>query len=361
MYYAIFAILMFSAKVDLNFHVASPWTTLKLNFVTVPTFQIGEQVGSSLGSRLMFAPAPDNAAGIRDYLKDLLQRGLDTHLSSSDHKLKLNFRSLVSLGMYSTNEIFLPATHKDAQGNNCAAQDPTKMDAKALQSLNANFPADELDLILEDAKTDLFKKPATHLYFQVQLRRAVDDVMKDHGIYGHRYKTLQRKVPEPNDMYQGSRAIANMVTCFQEFIDKHSAALDTECNMKIARLSTATCKEFQDLVYSIEDHVSLFKFAGLGDQESSRVSQIVNAAHHHTGHHRSFRIAGAIDTTPKPKTFTDLHQRMLSLPHDDEDSPQIPGAGYFSAVTSFFTGVKPDSSAVQVHTQSYVDRIKHRL
>jgi len=72
--------------------------------------------------------------------------------------------------------------------------------------------------------------------------------MKDLVIYRYRYMTLQHKVPEPNDTYQGSRAIANMVPCFQEFIYKHSAAQDTEKKMKIARLSTATCKEFQDLL-----------------------------------------------------------------------------------------------------------------
>ena len=68
-------------------------------FVTVATFQIGEQVGSSLGSTLIFAPAPDNAAAIGDYLQDLLQRGLDTHSSSSDSKIILKFWSLVLLGM----------------------------------------------------------------------------------------------------------------------------------------------------------------------------------------------------------------------------------------------------------------------
>ncbi len=48
-------------------------------------------------------------------------------------------------------------------------------------------------------------------------------------------KALQPKVPEP--MYQGSRTIAHMVTCFQEFIDKRSAALAAVSSAIVVRVT----------------------------------------------------------------------------------------------------------------------------
>ena len=202
-------------------------------------------------------------------------------------------------------------------------------------------------------------------FLQTQVRHAVETAMLKHPVYGHPFKSLQRKYTDPNDMYQGSRAVANMVTCFRNHIKKQIVELETECNQAIARLRTATTTEFHQAVEYVEQHVELLAFADLGAQEESRVSQIVGAVQHHQNH----LISNVVRGKSPPTTFEQLRRRMATLPYDE---PSGTATGVFSAVTAFLTGatVGTKSSAPGnalprqepgVHTQRYVDRLKKRL
>ena len=213
LYYVLFASIVFSIHVDFNFSITSYLATFKLNFLAVSHFQIGESINSVPGV-LTFppAPSPDKLADFRVFLQGILQRGWDTHFSNVEGKVKYNFRSLIALGIYSTAEIFLPASHKDAAGQAYPAQDSSKVDLNALKLLNPQFPSAESDLILEDAKSDLFKKPSTHLYFQTQLRVAVDKMMKDNPNYGRRYKMCDKGHPTGGSPGTSNAAVAQVST-----------------------------------------------------------------------------------------------------------------------------------------------------
>ena len=110
--YVLFASILFSTHVDFNFSITSYLATFKLNFYAVSHFQIDESVNSVPGV-LTFpsAPPPDKLADFRVFLQEILQRGWDTHFTNVEGKVKYNFRSLIALGIYSTAEIFLPASH----------------------------------------------------------------------------------------------------------------------------------------------------------------------------------------------------------------------------------------------------------
>ena len=96
--------------------------------------------------------------------------------------------------------------------------------------------------------------------------------------------------------------MAHMIECFQNHVEKTVVELDTECNVVIANLATATPTDFHQAVEYVENHVKLLVLAKLGDQERSRVSQIVSAVQDH----RNYLISAVVRTDSKPTTFAFL-------------------------------------------------------
>jgi len=317
---------------------------MKLNLVVAPGLQMTDNTVSFLGS------IPDNPHEIPKFLSNSLRAASDTFLKFGTAKFSL--RPMFAIGLHSKKELFPPSTFKDDQGNHYPAQDASKFNKQVVLSLNNDFPVPELLLLDGAFKTEAFKKHETHYYLQTQLRSVVDKAMIDHSIHGHRYKILQRKFDDPADLYQGSRAVANMVTCFQEHVARHAVDLDNECNRAMASLATATPTDFHAAVEFVEDHLALLGFAGFNEQASVRLAQIIRAVQHHSNY-----LISAVVRAPAPTTFRELRHRMEDLPHDTKSGIS---AGYFAAATAFFSHT-PQPNAPLVHTQAYVDRLKRRL
>ena len=180
-YCAFFAVFMYSVKLDLLLHVSSPLSSMKLNLVVVPGFQMTDNAVPFLG------PIPDNPHEIPKFLSKSLRAASDTFLKFGTTKYPL--RPLFAIGLDSKKEIFPPSSFKDEQDQPYPAQESSKFDKPAVLSLNNDFPAAELLLLEAAFKTDAFKKHEPHHYLQTQLRSLVDHAMMDHSIHGHRYKS----------------------------------------------------------------------------------------------------------------------------------------------------------------------------
>ena len=128
----------------------------------------------------------------------------------------------------------------DSDGKAFAAQDPRKFSAEVLKHLNPAFPEAEILLLTAAFQTDVFQNPDMHLYFQSQLRKAIDAAMLQDPLFGFRYRQLARVVTDASDLYQGTRAVYNMVLSFQEYATAQQAALDMECSSTVEHLRAVT-------------------------------------------------------------------------------------------------------------------------
>jgi hypothetical protein len=347
---------IYGCQVDLklSFSQSSSWN-MRLNLNVVPVFQTMSDPGLGI-------PAlPRKPADVNNFVRDLVRWGQDTFLSYQDNK-KYSLRSLVVLGTESTQgHLFFPATMKDSDGKNFPAQNPAAFTKEDLLKLNPQFPDAEIALLIEDFQTPMFKNGPLHFYLQSQLRRAVDLAVSSDTVFSHQYRQLARMVQDSGDMYQGSRAVANLITCLQEYIIKHQLALDAESNIVLAGLGSATPTSFQQAVELLEQHSLTLTFAGLPNLEATRVNQIVLAVKHHTNH----LIAAVVNVVPVPTTFEALRVRLLNMPYEPDSSSESYNAHAFFARA-------PESNVLRgherqakrdgaVHTDAYVNTLKRRL
>ncbi len=93
---------------------------------------------------LVRSPLPD-LLDIPEWQQKLLQTGNEVwHRVSAD---RFNYRSLISIGLYSRKHLFYPPSMTVPQTNEpYPAQDPSKFDSDVLKVLNAHFPPGEISL-----------------------------------------------------------------------------------------------------------------------------------------------------------------------------------------------------------------------
>jgi hypothetical protein len=291
-----------------------PVPSMRLNLIASPFFQTMSQPGSGL------PPLPKSAMDIPTFLDALDRWGQETFLTYQDTK-KYHLRPLIVIGRYSTKDIYFPESMLDREGNKCVPQEPKKIDRDVLKDLNPDFPETEIQILESAFKTDVFKHTDTHLYYETQLRKAIDNIMTDAPLFGFKYRQLARVVTDPSDLYQGIRAVYNMVLSFQEYVVKNQVQLDNACGDLISRLRTATLAEFHDGVDAIEKHVKVIQFANSENQETKRVNQIVLSVQHHPNYLVSGVVSDKVDKVPK--TFAELRIRMATLPYESLDSWRV--------------------------------------
>ena len=345
--YLAFMYCLSSSQIDLKFSIsATPTCALQLNFNLVPVFQTMSDSG------LAIPPLPRKAIEVEKFVRDLVRWGQDTYLSYNE-KTKYSLRSLVVLGTESTDHLFFPETMTDpGTRQKYPPQNPALFNEQVLRKLNKDFPAAEIALLKSDFDTPMFSNAQVHYYLQSQLRKAVESAVMHDPMYGHKYQQLARVVTDPHDMYQGSRAVANLITALQDYVLRQQLALDTECNAIIQGLGSVTTTGFHQAVELIEQFTETLRFAGLRDQEEPRVHQIVKAVQHHANH-----LIAAVVREPRPTSFDTLRERMVDLPYD---SSSAAGPNYVHA----FFARGPDNAAISTrgsHSDAYVSRIKRRL
>ena len=158
---------MYCLKIDLLCNVSCPLATVKLNFVSVPGFQMTD-AGSTSG--FIIPTIPDHPHEISKFIQELLRTATCTFLKFGD--FKSNLRPIVVLGTSSKKELFPPATSQDENGNYYAPQDPSRFKETTLYELNAEFPASEIALLKDVIKTKVFKDAGFHFFLQTQVRHA---------------------------------------------------------------------------------------------------------------------------------------------------------------------------------------------
>ena len=89
------AVFMYSTQIELLFHICSPVSDVKLNFISIPVFQTINDPG------LAIPPVPERSNDIPRFILALVQWASDTFISYSDKK-KFHLRSIVVLGVRTT-------------------------------------------------------------------------------------------------------------------------------------------------------------------------------------------------------------------------------------------------------------------
>ncbi len=64
---------------------------------------------------------------------------------------------------------------------------------------------------------------------QTNLRVAFDEIAQHHSIIGFLYGTIQNKITDPGDMYQNSRAVANMIQAMDEHLKSEKSQRNADC------------------------------------------------------------------------------------------------------------------------------------
>ena len=148
----------------------------------------------------------------------------------------------------------------DNPGQKYAKQDPKKFSPDVVNGIAPKFPAAELALFEEQIKTPAFQDGATHLLMQTNLRVAVDEIAQHHSIIGYRYGTLQSEVTDPGDMYQGSRAVANMIQAMDEHLEREQSQLNADCLniiMALRQTEHLSVASFVEAVHSVQSYIKL--------------------------------------------------------------------------------------------------------
>ncbi len=107
---------------------------------------------------------------------------------------------------------------------------------------------------------------ATHLLMQTNLRVAVDKIAQHHLIIGYRYGTLQSHVTDPGDMYQGSRAVANMIGNIYMAMDEYLESQQSQLNadslniiMTLRQTEHLSVASFVEAVHSVQSYIKLLQ------------------------------------------------------------------------------------------------------
>jgi hypothetical protein len=201
------------------------------------------------------SPLPETLLEWPDTItKHLQQSSTQHHKVAKEH---LNYRSLYGLGCFSEKTLFLPESMDDPDnpGQKNAKQDPKKFSPDVVNGIAPKFPAAELALFEEQIKTPAFQDGATHLLMQTNLRVAIDEIAQHHSIIGYRYGTLQSEVTDPGDMYQGSRAVANMIQAMDEHLEREQSQLNADCLniiMALRQTEQLSVASFVEAVHSVQ-------------------------------------------------------------------------------------------------------------
>ena len=205
----------------------------------------------------------------------------------------------------------------------------------------------------------MFQTARTHYHFQTRLKGAVDKLVLNHPDYLRHYQSQQLRITDDSDLYQGSRALADLISSIQERIDEKAAELDAQCSRTISALSTAQPEEVPGAIEAVHKYLRVLVFPSKvirANQEKYRVAQIIQALRHHPHH----LVAKVVLTTPPPATFADLRKGLADLPSRPAGSSF--STGYLASASAFFSraGPPPPAPQQQHYTHEYVAGLKRR-
>ena len=227
-----------------------------------------------------------------------------------------NYRSLHSLGQHNEDvAIYFPSSMDDPDnaGTKFAKQEPDKFAKADVQKLAKNVPDVELSLMELDFPTKLWTNPAIHLQMQTKLKSAVVAIAHKHPLIGPRFLLLQAQVKDPGDLYQGSRAVANMFAAMAQYLEEQKLQPTVACSQLILTLRDTEPLTIGDFVASVRDverYIQLFELAEIKGSDAMFTADLVAAVKNKQNH----LVVKAMTSPSEPKTIADLVKRLADLP-----------------------------------------------
>ena len=217
------------------------------------------------------------------------------------------------------------------QGQKFAKQEPDKFTKAEVQKLAKHVPDVELSLMELDFPTKLWQNPAIHLQMQTKLKSAVVAIAHKHPLIGPRFLLLQAQVKDPGDLYQGSRAVANMYAAMAQYLEVHKLQLNMACSQIILTLRDTeplTVGDFVTAVRDVERYIVLFELAEIKGSDESFTADLIAAVKYNQNH----LVVKAMTSPNEPKTIAELVKRLADLPMQSGSATGF-SASVFTAVS----------------------------